>query len=261
MIAWSLFLSLALWSFCARAEQDFASLRTLLGLSQTQIDELKRIESSPGAAQRRFGIIPPPPPGTLLVGDSNFRDWSGAPMQQRKEEYAQSVRARVLTPEQAAKLMDSAKVLAKPDLAGLTISLGLLKPNEWPGQTLCPYPVRSNFTELSLTDAQLQGFWQLERIARASIEQELAQKVSLRQQGVASGVDGAAIALQDLQREIQTLQARLHAVKPPSEQVMAMLDDRQRAEVSTFRTSLSAVSEAITLGLIAQPMRGEVLCH
>ena len=138
---------------------------------------------------------------------------------------ADSLRDRVLDRSQQAKLAAIENVLNRYHAASEAIVLGLISVRQWPGAPLCYYPIRTFASEFGLSDSQVRRFEQLEQSAR------------------------------DLLVGKQAADAR-----PRRDLAVAILDDGQRAKLAEFETALQVLNEAIELGLIPDPPKGELLC-
>jgi hypothetical protein len=182
-------------------DHRYEALQQALALSDPQISQLRQQSPAPiptdrqttRSASRRAG---------------NFGQFT-------PQQWDSSRRDRILDSSQQAKLVTIAKVLDRYELAALAITAGLIDAQEWPGATLCFYPISVSAAALALRDSQVQD---LERLRQAT-------------------------------------------PKPPRDEALAVLDDSQRANLAAFQTALQLARQAIELGLLPDPPKGEILCH
>jgi hypothetical protein len=129
---------------------------------------------------------------------------------------------RVLDDSQRGKLAAIKNILDRWDAGALTTAFGLIDEKQWPGGTLCDfYPIRTY---------------------------AYAKELNLS--------DSQERQLEELRET-----ARAAGAKPPHDAAQAVLDEAQRAKLASFEGELQLAGEAIELGLIPRPLRGEVLCH
>jgi len=96
------------------------------------------------------------------------RDPAVIAIDQRSPVDAEHLRDRMLDDAQRTKLAAIQKVLDRWDAAALALEFGLIGETQWPGGTLCFYPVRAYAyaQELGLSDTQVQ---QLEQLAQTAV--------------------------------------------------------------------------------------------
>ncbi len=134
----------------------------------------------------------------------------------------QEKRPVTLDDSQRAKLVEIRRVFDRWDAAAMTIEFGLIDQEQWPGGTLCDfYPIRAYAFTAEL--------------------------------GLS---DGQSRQLEELKET-----TRAAGAKPPHGAARTVLDEAQRAKLAAFEGELQLASEAIALGLIPRPARGEILCH
>lgn len=173
---------------------------------------------------------------------------------------------RILDDPQRAKLAEIGRVLDRWDAAAVTIVLGLISEQRWPGGSLCPfYPIGAYASyafalELGLTPAQIGQFEEIQRAAGEPLWAQVRAKDAQRLQLLNSGVGADSTEVVQLGFDIDKLQAQTNA-RPRRDLALAVLDDAQRAKLAAFEAALQAANEAIELGLIPKPAVGEELCH
>jgi hypothetical protein len=103
------------------------------------------------------------------------------------------------------------------------VSVGAISCSQWPGMCACFYPIRQDETKLGLSEAQLAQLEQLRTAYRWPKQSE----------------------------EFATS----HAL------VLDVLSDEQRAKLTAFEADLRLVNEAMDIGLLTRPSKGEPLCN
>ncbi len=78
---------------------------------------------------------------------------------------------------QKAKLEEIEKVLHRWDDASQAIALGLISAQQWPGSTLCYYPIRPYSSDLGLTDSQIRQLEQLQQAVATKPKRDQALAV------------------------------------------------------------------------------------
>ena len=68
-----------------------------------------------------------------------------------------------LDDSQRARLAVIAKVLERWKEASVAIRLGLIGAQQWPGGSLCYYPIRAYGSDFGLSDSQVRQFEQLQQ--------------------------------------------------------------------------------------------------
>jgi len=171
-----------------------------------------------------------------------------------------------LDDSQKSKLAVIRKTLDRWDAATVTIGLGLIREQQWPGSTQCMiYQIRAyaSFayaTELGITPSQIEQFEQIQRAAGEPLWAQVREKDRQRSELLHSGVSKDSPAVVQLGSDIDRLQAQATA-RPRHDLALAVLNAAQRTKLAAFETALQAASEAIDLGLILAPPKGEFLCH
>jgi hypothetical protein len=146
-------------------------------------------------------------------------------------------------------------------MAAEAIVLGLITSEQWPGRSLCLYPVRNHSWEFNLSDDQLSQFERLQQGVRDPLFRQIREKAALQQELLKSGMNSESAGVAQLDREISSLSRDVASARPEREVVLAILDANQRAKLAAFEAALRVVSEAIELGLIPVPPKAEVLCN
>lgn len=126
---------------------------------------------------------------------------------------------------------------------------------------MCYYPIRADASEFGLSDVQVGRFEQLKLAAREPLETQIAQIEKHRLELLHSGLSAESPAVAQLVADMSKLHQQSAETRPPRDLLLAVLDDGQKAKLSAFETALQVASEAIDLGLIPYPLKGEVLCH
>jgi hypothetical protein len=178
-----------------------------------------------------------------------------------QKQTADSLRDQVLNDSQRAKLAVIQKVLQNWHLASAAIVLGLISPQQWPGGTLCYYPIPTYSSELGLSGSQVRQFEQLQQAAREPLYAQIKEKENNRLELLNSGVSADSPIVVQLVSEIARLRNQVALASPRRDRALAILDDAQKAKLAAFETDLELASQAIELGLIPIPLKGEVLCH
>lgn len=139
-----------------------------------------------------------------------------------RNETADRFRRLVLNEQQIAKVVAVEKVLDNRDAAAVWIGLGLMRETRWPGNALCVNYPAATYASYPFASSEL------------ALTPSQAQRFEqLRQQR-----DKAA---EDLRRQVLT--------------------EEQKKRLAAFEADVQIASEAIELGLIATPTKGEILCH
>lgn len=166
----------------------------------------------------------------------------------------------MLDETQRAKLAEIEKVLNRGSMATQAVVRGLMTAGDWPGMPLCPTRIEASRSELNLSDAQVAEFERIEQAARQPVEQQIWQKADLHRALLNSGSREDSPAVVEVMADIAKLQKQFDEIKPPREQVLAVLDDAQKAKLAEFQRALELVREAIELRLFYS-VRGEVFCN
>ncbi len=166
----------------------------------------------------------------------------------------------ILDDSQKTKLAAIAKVLNRFDEASGAIELGLIDAGEWPGATLCP-PPRDYASGLGLSELQVRQFNQLQQAAREPFDVPIAQMEGRRLELLNSGFGADSSAVVEVTSDVSKLRRHAADSRPRRDLALAVLDDGQRAKLAAFEMALQLAREAIELGLIPDPPKGEVLCR
>jgi hypothetical protein len=163
-------------------------LKAILRLTEAQIERLQRVQA-------------------------HTHPW------QPEEDAARSLALAILTQDQRNKLAAAASILQFQNGAMQLVSVGAIGRGQWPGTCACFYPIRRDYTNFGLTDAQLARFEQL-RIAyhRPAKSEDLAASYAL---------------------------------------VLDVLNEQQRIKLIAFEANLRLVNEAIDIGLLNRPPKGD----
>jgi len=204
----------------------YGALKQALGLSNSQLAQLE--QTRPAGLYEPLGVQPAGPGQARSAGRlrldppsaGQYRDPILAVTQARD-----ALRAQMLDGDQREKLALIEKVLERSDMASLGIVLGLIDVHQWPGRALCYGTIRSDSSQLDLSDFQVQQFERLQRLA---------------QEHSKPGTPG----------------------RPPRDVALSVLDDVQKAKLAAFEAALQLASEAIDLRLFPPPpgAGSDVLC-
>ena len=241
---------LVLLTFNAMA-QSYAELRATLALTDFQIAQLQRVKASAHPARQ------PPPPGTQIYagGRTDFIN-----NRQQEEEAARGLAIAVLTEEQRHRLTDAALVLQLQNGAMQLVSVGAISCSQWPAMCACFYPIRRDDTKLGLSEAQLARFEQL-RIARLGPMNELQRRIGATAARLANAPRDEPASADRLRKELAELQKQSEDVADTHALVLDVLDDMQKIKLAAFEADLRLVNEAMDIGLLTRPGKGEPLCN
>ncbi len=142
---------------------------------------------------------------------------------QQEEGAALNLALAVLTDTQRDRLSTAASVLEMQSGAMQLVSIGAITCGQWPGTCACFYPIRQDQTKLGLSEAQMARFEQLRVVYRWPKQSE------------------------DL--------IASHAL------VLDVLNEEQQTKLAAFEADLRLVNEAMDIGLLARPGKGEPLCN
>lgn len=233
-------LSIALSPQGQASAGDYTALRQALALSDIQMQQI--LSARPGVLKANvWGMS-----GAMRMGKPY---WEGA----------ESSGAGILDESQQARLPEIAKVLQRHNAASGAIVLGLISAQQWPGPSLCFYPVHYYQSEFRLSTSQVGQFMHLEAIARDSRVAQIREMDARRLQLLASGLSADSPEVRQLALDVGGLRSQV--ARPPRDQARALLNNEQRAMLADFERALELAKEAIELGLIPDPPKGEVLCH
>ncbi len=242
--------AMAFSAFAQAPGQRFEALQQALGLTDFQVWQLQQ-KRPPAAANH--------PPGPV----SAQRALASRPVQSRDLPRGPAIedprQMELLDETQRARLAEIEKVLDRREMATQAVALGLMTADDWPGMRLCRSRIETSRSELNLTDAQVEEFERIEQAARQPVEEEIWQKADLHRALLNSGSRDDSPAVVEVMADIGTLQKQFDEMKPPRDEVLAMLDDSQKASMAEFQRALELAREAIDLRLF-YPVRGEVLC-
>ena len=231
--------------------QTYVELRATLALTDVQIARLQRVKASAHPARQ------PPPPGTPIYASRQtgvIEKW------QPEEEAARSLALAVLTEEQRHKLTDAAAVLQLQNGAMQLVSVGAINCSQWPGMCACFYPIRRDDTKLGLSEAQLARLEQL-RIARLGPMNELRRRIGATAARLANAPRDEPASADRLRKELAELQKQSEDVADTHALVLDVLDDMQKIKLAAFEADLRLVNEAMDIGLLTRPGKGEPLCN
>jgi hypothetical protein len=173
---------------------------------------------------------------------------------------AHYLRYQVLDESQRTRLAAIEKVLDLSEMASEAIVLGLITTEQWPGTSLCFYPIRGHSWELNLSVDQVSQFERLQQSVRDPLFRQIREKVALQQELLKAGMNSESPAVAQLESEISALSREAASARPQRDVLLALLDASQRAKLAAFEAALRVLSEAIELGLIPVPLKAEVLC-
>jgi hypothetical protein len=189
----------------ATAQQNhYDALKNALALTESQISEIKRA-SYP---------------------------WRTARTRRYKDRLEGALNNPTLDTSQRAKLAEIVKVLDRWKMVSESIAAGLIDPRQWPGVTLCVFPIRAFPAELALSGSQVSRLEELERTAPFRL--------------INTG-DLKPFPSPEAARQRRNL-------------ALAILNDAQKSKLAAFELDLKIVQEAIALKLIPDPPKGEILC-
>jgi hypothetical protein len=152
-------------------------------------------------------------------------------------------------------------VLDRYDAAATSIALGLITEKQWPGGTLCVYPIRAYVSSaFDLSESQIEQIEEIMRDANKPLWVLIRAKAMRRSELLNSGASEDSPEVAELGREANELPVRVSA-RPPREVVLAILDDNQKAKLAAFEADLQVAREAIALELIPAGVTSEILCH
>ncbi len=181
-------------------------------------------------------------------------------------EEAARLQSEILDDSQKTTLAAVARVLDRWEAASLAIDLGLIREEQWPGSTLClHYPIEAYASnpytsEIGLIPSQIEQFRQTQRDVNKPLWAQVREKAMQRSELLASGISADSHSIVELGSDINKLQAQISA-KPRHDLAMAVLQPIQKAKLAAFENELQLAQEAIELGLIPAPLKGEVLCR
>jgi len=216
------------------------ALKDALGLTEMQIWRLRQDKR---AAVAPNGVAAIGIPYRMFVEMRPYKEWLN-----------EALLNPILDASQQAKLAEIVKVLDRWAAASEAIVAGLIDVQQWPGSTLCFYPIRVYASEFGLSDSQVQQLDRLRQAAREPLEARIAEKEKER-----SGLSESTVVRQSI-ADISKLQQQLAATGPPRGLALTVLDYVQRTQVAAFETALELVREAIAIKLIPDPPKGEPLC-
>lgn len=233
----------------AFGQGKFEALRTALGLTDSQMRELRKEPPAP---------IAPAPQGSASAGrrPGAFSGREAYPVTLQR-----ALQNPILDAMQLAELAEIPKVLDRWRAASEAIVTGLISAQQWPGQTLCLYPIHANNSEFNLRDAQLQQLTRLQQAAREPLEAPIAEKEQARLDLLISGLRADSPAVVQAVADISKLRQQWSATVPPRDLARAVLDDAQKTQLEALEAALELVREAIELKLIPDPPKGEILCQ
>jgi hypothetical protein len=241
---------LALMTFSAMA-QSYVELRATLALTDVQIAQLQRVKASAHPARQ------PPPPGTPIYA---YRQSGVIDKWQEEKEAARGLALAVLTEEQRHKLADAAMVLQLQNGAMQLVSVGAISCGQWPGICACFYPIRQDETKLGLSEAQLARFEQL-RVAHLEPMNDLQRRIGAMAARLGNAPRDDPASVDQLRKELAELQKQSDDVSASHAVVLGVLDYMQRIRLAAFEADLRLVNEAMDIGLLTRPGKGEVLCN
>ena len=165
----------------------------------------------------------------------------------------------LLTEEQRKRLDAISSVLNWPG-AMAAAGTGIFSCGQWPGACACFYPIRDDPFGLGLSEDQILRFEKLRKkhVLWLADLQHRRNEIEAR---IAAVRSADPLAAQALQRDADDLQRQADDVGAPRKAAHEILDEGQRAKLAVFESNLELVNQAIRLGLVAPPPRGEVLCH
>lgn len=181
----------------------------------------------------------------------------------RFREEAARLRGQMLDDSQKTTLAAVASVLDRGEAASLAMDLGIIREEQWPGPTLClhhpidAYASSPYMSEIGLSPSQLEIFQQTQRDANKPLWAQVREKAIQRSQLLASGISADSQAIIELGSDINKLQAQIE--KPRHDLAMAVLHPMQKAKLAAFENKLQLAEEAIELGLIPAPLKGELV--
>jgi hypothetical protein len=221
------------------------ALKDALGLTEMQIWQLQQekkpiavVPSGIASAARRSGDFALPRP--------------------YKESLSEALHNPILDASQQAKLAEIVKVMDRWRAASEAIAMGLIRAEQWPGDSAClPYPIRAFPSEFDISDAQLE---QLERLQQAT-QEPLWVQIRAKDMARSALLDSKSPAAAQLSADIHRLSQQLAATRPPRDLTLAILSDAQKAKIAAFEADSKLTREAIELKLIPTPVYGEPLCQ
>jgi len=208
----------------------FTALKLALGLSSAQVSQLQKRRSAGDSRPAQDEIA-------LLILDGSQRD----------------------------RLTAIKNTLDRWDAAAVTIGFGLIEERQWPGGAACLiYQIRAwaslaYASELDLSPFQIERFAQIQLAADAQLWPQIREKAIQRSELLLSGVSADSPELIQLGLDINKLQTQLNT-RPRHDLALGVLDEPQKAKLAVLQAKLQAASEAIELGLIPVPVKGEPLC-
>jgi hypothetical protein len=242
---------LALLTLSAMA-QSSVELRATLALTDVQIHRLNRVKASAHPARQ------PPQPGTPIYA---YRQTGVINKWQQEEDSARDVALAVLTEEQRHKLTDAAMVLQQLQNGAMQlVSVGAISCSQWPGMCACFYPIRQDEMKLGLSEAQLTRFEQL-RVAHLGPMNELQGRIGVTAARLANTPRNDPASADQLRKELAELQKESEDVSASHAIVLDVLDYMQKIKLAAFEADLRLVNEAMDIGLLTRPGKGEVLCN
>jgi len=173
----------------------------------------------------------------------------------------QKTAGQVLDETQQARLRVIASVLDRGEAGSEAIGLGVISPKQWLGSASCYYPVAVYAAEFDLIEDQVLQLEKLKQAAQDPFWQEVQQNNTRRMQLLNSGSRVDCPEVVQLDAETSQLWQDAANARPPRDLILAVLNDAQRTKITAFESDLQLASEAIELGLIPRPLKGEVLCH
>jgi hypothetical protein len=140
------------------------------------------------------------------------------------------------------------------------VSVGAISCSQWPRPCACFYPIRQDETKLGLSEAQLTRFEQL-RVALLEPMNELRRRIGATAARLANTPRNDPASAGELRKELAELQKQSEDVAASHTLVLEALSDEQRARLAAFETDLRLVNEALDIGLLTHPGKGEPLCN
>ncbi len=159
-------------SILAQVSSDhYAALKYALGLSDSQLAQIQVLHLQERNAAEAAGNQRSP---GIYSAARQAGDFAGAnSVSKSRKEAVDSLRNQVLNDWQRAKLSVTEKVLDQSEIASQAIVLGLMTTEQWPGGSLCYYPIRNQSglgLSLSLSPAQVLQFGDLQKaVGQASL--------------------------------------------------------------------------------------------
>ena len=187
----------------------------------------------------------------------------GLQTQESVKPYPTTRRALSLTDAQRIKLTAIETVFEKDEIAAAAISMNLIDTPQWLRGTLCLYPVSYYAAEFGLSYEQVRQIELLRQPFNALIEYKRKQRAELLSLFPLPATNSDPLPSPEivaLDVEIRSLMSTEQGARPPRNLVWNVFNASQKALFDEFATSLEQVNEAIELGLLKSPSRGEPLC-